>query len=126
MSPTPEDWTPHRRDDGELLGWIRPEADLWVPVDLFGRDRGAATEWLDAEEVLEARGLAWLADPWILEREGGDAVQVRVVEVSADRVVVKTDDFGAIDVPYELITLPWPVPTTLRPRRPGESASPFA
>ena len=30
------DWTPHRRDDGELLGWIHPDGDDWVAVDVLG------------------------------------------------------------------------------------------
>ena len=33
----PDDWTPHRRDDGELLGWIRPEGEDWIAIDVLGR-----------------------------------------------------------------------------------------
>jgi hypothetical protein len=120
-------WIPHRRGtDRELIGWIRPEGDEWVAVSLFGEDVSGPLEWVDAEEALEAVGLAWLAEPWMLEREGREPVRVRIVDVSpatADaregRVVVKTEDYGAIDVPYETIELPWP-PVGLRPARPGE------
>jgi len=49
----PADWTSHRRDDGELLGWIRPEGEGWVAVDLFGHKVSAPLDWLDAEAVLE-------------------------------------------------------------------------
>jgi hypothetical protein len=117
------DWTPHRREDGELVGWIRPEGDAWVAVDLLGRPASEPVEWLDAEEALEERGLAWLTDIWMLERVDDSPLRVRVAEVTpggADEpgtVVVHTDDFGAIDVPYERTVLPWPPPPTLRPRR---------
>ena len=128
----PADWTPHRRDDGELVGWIRPEGDDWVAVDLLGREASVAVDWLEAEAALESNGLSWLADIWMLERDAGDPVRVRLVEVTpggsgeAGRVVVQTDDFGAIDAPVERFELGWPAPATLRPRRPGEpTTGPF-
>ena len=92
----------------------------------FGRPSSGAVEWLEAEEVLEQRGLSWLAEVWMLEREDGEPLRVRIAEVTPGgvgeqgQVVVRTDDFGAIDVPYERIALPWPVPATLRPRRPDD------
>src|SRR5690606_16810109 len=95
-----DDWTPHRRDDGELLGWIHPEGDDWVAVDVLGRPVSEAMEWLDAEAALEAHGLAWLADPWMLEGEAERPLRVRMVEVTPDcdgtpgRIVVKIDDYG--------------------------------
>jgi hypothetical protein len=125
----PADWTPHRRDDGELVGWIRPEGEHWVAVDLLGREASVAVDWLAAEAALESNGLSWLADIWMLERDAGDPVRVRLVEVApgrvgeAGRVVVQTDDFGAIDAPVERFELAWPAPATLRPRRPGEQTS---
>jgi hypothetical protein len=128
----PADWTPHRRDDGELVGWIRPDGDDWVAVDLLGRAASGAVDWLDAEAALEAVGLSFLAEVWMLEREPDPALRVRLVEVTpgaageAGRVVVQTDDFGAIDAPVDRYELPWPAPATLRPRRPGEpTTGPF-
>ncbi|GAA3638836.1 hypothetical protein GCM10022200_22740 [Microbacterium awajiense] len=130
---TTTDWTPHRREDGELLGWIRPDGEDWVAVDLLGRAASDAGDWLDAEEALEASGLAWLAEPWMLELDGADAVRVKIAEVvppgeqAPGRVVVHTDDFGAIDAPVTRYELPWPAPGALRPKRPGEvGAAPFA
>src|SRR5690606_4020188 len=76
-SMLPEDWTPHRREDGELLGWIRPEGDDWVAMDLLGAPVCAPTDWLDAEAALEARGLGWLADVWMLEGEAPTPLRVR-------------------------------------------------
>lgn len=130
------DWIPHRRaSDGELVGWVRPEGDRWVAVSLFGSDLTGAVDWLEAEETLEHQGLTWMADVWMLRRQDGQEVRVRLVEFSPDRlerdgvvpgrVVVKTDDFGAIDVPYELIELPWPPPRELRPLDAGDGGSPW-
>ena len=128
----PPDWTPHRRDDGELLGWIRPEGAEWVAGDVLGRAASAPVDWLDAEDALDSRGLSWLAGIWMLDRDGSDPLRVTLVEVAPGRVgeaghvVVQTDDLGAIDVPVERFELPWPAPAALRPRRAGESgATPF-
>jgi hypothetical protein len=110
-----QDWTPHRRADRELVGWIRPQGALWVGVDVLGRDATAPMDWLDAEAALEARGIAWLADIWMLAPPDADDLRVKIVEVTPARVVVQTDDYGAIDVPVTRIVLPWPAPDTLRP-----------
>lgn len=116
------DWTPHRRDDRELLGWIHPEGDAWVAVDVLGRQASVPTEWLDAEAALEERGLAWLADPWMLEGEGDRPLRVRILEVTPDedgvsgRIVVKLDDFGDVTrPPVQQYVLEWPIPARLRP-----------
>ncbi|WP_248146778.1 hypothetical protein [Microbacterium aoyamense] len=122
------EWTPHRRDDRELLGWIRPEGADWVAVDLLGREATGPVEWLDAEDALEAGGLAWLAEVWMLETDDG-AIRVRIAEVTppgrpgdAGRVVVHSDDFGSVDVPYTRYELAWPAPAELRHKRPGEAS----
>ena len=121
------DWTPHRRDDGELLGWIRPDGDLWVAVDVLGRPASGATEWLDAEAALEEHGIAWLADAWMLEGEGDRPLRVRILEVTPDgdgvpgRIVVKTDDFGDMTRPATAqFVLAWPIPHRLRPPCAGD------
>lgn len=124
----PADWTPHRREDGELVGWIRPQGDDWVAHDLLGREASAAVDWLAAEAALEERGLAWLAAIWMLESPDAAPLRVRISEVTPGgagepgRVVVHTDDFGAIDVPVDRFELTWPVPAALRPFRPGDDA----
>jgi hypothetical protein len=65
------DWTPHRRDDGEVVGWIRPDGEAWTAIDVLGREVAASVDWLDAEAALEDAGLAFLAEPWMLERDDG-------------------------------------------------------
>ena len=110
----PSDWIEHRRDDGERLGWIRPDGELWVAVDLLGREVSAAVEWLEAEAALDADGLSPLAERWWL----GD-VPVRIAEVSTDRVVVVTDEFGAASAVGSTVVvheLPWPAPAELTRR----------
>lgn len=122
-----DDGTPHRRDDGELLGWIHPSGDDWVAVDVLGRTVSDAVDWLIAEEVLEEHGLAWLADPWMLEGEASTPLRVNFVEVTPSskgvegRIVVKVDDFGDMQAPpAQKIVLPWPAPARLRPMRDGD------
>ncbi|MDR2998537.1 MAG: hypothetical protein LBU78_10515 [Microbacterium sp.] len=123
----PEDWIPHRREDGELIGWIRAEGDDWVAIDVLGRTAGEGLDWLAAEEALEQVGLRWLADAWMLEGEGPAPLRVKFVEVTpsdgaeAGRIVVKVDDFGDMQrPPTERFTLSWPLPDRLRPMRPGD------
>lgn len=112
--------TPHRREDGEGVGWIAPAGDLWQAIDILGRPVGEPTEWLDAEAALEERGLAWLADPWMLEGVSDRPLRVRIVETSPRRVVVKTDDFGDMTASVQSYTLPWPAPASLRPALPSD------
>jgi len=114
----PSDWTPHRRDDGELIGWIRPAGEEWIGVDLLGREASGPVDWLEAEAALEEVGLAWLADVWMLEGEADEPLRVRFVEVTpADqsgdgRVVVKVDDFGDMQrPPTERFILEWAAPS---------------
>ncbi|MEN0128874.1 MAG: hypothetical protein AAGC49_05490 [Brevundimonas sp.] len=112
----PETWIEHRRaGDRERLGWIRPEGEGFVAVDALGRDLTGAVDWLSAEEALDERGLHWLADLWQLELADGGIERVRIVEVTPEHVVVKVDDFGAVDVVTRSYTLAFPAPDALRP-----------
>lgn len=113
-----ETWVEHRRTgDRELLGWVRPEGEAFVAVDLLGRDLTGPVDWLAAEEALEGRGLHWLAELWQLTLEDGARVRVRLVEVSPRHVLVKEDDMNAVDTGRHPVTyeLPFPAPSTLGP-----------
>lgn len=114
------DWTPHRREDGELVGWIRPDGADWTAVDLLGREIAVAVEWLDAEEALEAHGIRYLADVWMLEGEAAQPLRVRMVEVTPEHIVVKVDDFGDVGGTMRRFELPWPLPARLRAPRDGD------
>ncbi|GGR29502.1 hypothetical protein ACFOE1_04760 [Agromyces mediolanus] len=109
------DFIEHRRPDGELVGWLRPEGEGFVPVDLLGREHGGAVDWLDGETLLEDLGIRYLADPYVLRLENGTELRVRITEVSTRGIVVKKDDFGAIDAPLVRYELAWPMPPELTP-----------
>ncbi|WP_347344174.1 hypothetical protein [Microbacterium sp.] len=89
----PEDWMPHRRADGETVGYIAFTGEAFVPHDLLGRPIAAAADWESAEAAVEALGLSWLAEPLVLELD--PPRRVRVAEVSPARIVLIADDFGS-------------------------------
>jgi hypothetical protein len=110
-----EQWIPHRRGmDGELLGWMRPAGDGFVAVDLLGRPHTEVVDWLTAEEALEERGIGYLADPYELRLDNGEWLRVRITEVSITGITVKKDDWGAIDSPQVMYSLPFPITDQLR------------
>ena len=118
----PDGWFPHRRSsDGELVGWIRPEGDAWVAISRLGAELTPPVDWLVAETLLDDTSLAWLGEVWMLDQPDGPSLRVRLVELTDEHVVVQTDDFGAVDASVTRFELPWPPPTSLRPRRPGEA-----
>lgn len=105
-----------RRSDGERLGWIEPEGEGFVAIDLLGVECTAPLEWEDAEQYLEQRGLAYVSEPYELRLESGEWVPVRITGVSPAKIQVKTEDYGAIDVPSSVYNLRFPKPNTLRLR----------
>jgi hypothetical protein len=107
-------WIEHRRPDGELVGWVRPVGEDFVPVDRLGRDLSPATDWLGAERARDETGLGYLADLFELRLDDGTWRRVRVVEVSLTLIRLKREDFGAIGGPRVDYTLPFPAPDTLR------------
>lgn len=94
----PEDWIEHRRDDGELLGWIVPEGEEFTAVDRLGR-AWPPTDWFGAESRLEDRGLGYLAEPFALRLPADTWIRVRIVEVSTAGIVVKEEDYGDVTRP---------------------------
>ncbi|WP_157002438.1 hypothetical protein [Agromyces laixinhei] len=109
------DWIEHRRGDGELLGWMRPDGEGFVVIDLLGRPLTDAVDWLSAEETLEATGIGYLAELYELRLDDGRWIRVRITEASSTVLRVKNDDFGAIDVPTVEHELPFPIDDRLRP-----------
>lgn len=112
--PAPSDWIEHRRSDRELLGWMRPDRDGFVVIDLLGRSVTDAVDWLTAEETLESVGLGYLAEPYELLLDG-HWLRVRIVEVSTDRVLVKKEDWGDVTMTAVYHAAPFPVAGRLRP-----------
>lgn len=115
----PAHWIEHCRSDREVVGWIAPEGDGFVPHDLLGRPRSAQPlDWLDAEEALEQLGIGYLADRYRLVLPGGGEGPVRIVEAGTEHVVVVGDDCGAASVVgggTDRFTLRFPVGDELRP-----------
>lgn len=112
----------HRREDGELLGWIDIHEDgSCTAIDLLGRV-SAAGDWDKCENQLEAQGLSYLADLYALEVTPGLWVRVRIVEVNSTRVRVKEDDFGDATISTPIHDVPIPVDNRLVPYAlaPGE------
>ncbi|MFC9560559.1 hypothetical protein [Agromyces sp. NPDC056965] len=111
----PADWIAHRRGDGELLGWMRPDGEGFVVIDLLGRPLTDSLDWLSAEEALEATGIGYLADLYELRLDDDTWLRVRITEVSASVLTLKKDDFGAIDAPAVEYEVPFPIDDRLRP-----------
>ncbi|MCU1404597.1 MAG: hypothetical protein JWQ43_900 [Glaciihabitans sp.] len=108
-------WIEHRRGDRELLGWMNPESDGFVVIDLLGRRVSGVIDWLAAEETLEAMGIGYLAEPFEMLLPDGHWLRVRIVEVSPRAIRVKKDDWGDMTAPQVDYTLPFPMPDRLRP-----------
>ncbi len=113
----PLQWVPHYREyDGELLGYLVPDGEAYVPVTIFGYALDTAADEYDATHVLEAVGLSYLADTWLLSIDGrGDPTNVQIVEASPHLLRVKSVDYGWEQDYGTLIDLP--VPETGRLRR---------
>lgn len=113
---TPETWIPHRREDGEVVGWIDMTVaePRFVPIDRLGRALEPVDDWHEAEEVLEGVGLRFLMDRYVVE-EGGRHTVVRIAHVYSDRVVLSTALTDAIEDVGREIVVPFPVPDALRP-----------
>jgi len=109
------DWIEHRRADGERVGWMRPDGDGFVAIDLLGREVTAGVDWLEAEETLDTLGISYLAEAYLMDRPDAAPLRVRIVEVSPSGIRVKQDDFGDVTGPPRLhYELAWPIPAGLR------------
>ncbi|WP_236725249.1 hypothetical protein [Amycolatopsis orientalis] len=92
--------TVYRAEDGEHVGYVAPARDdataRWQALTVFGYPLGGPAAFDDSVALLEAEGLAVLADRWSV-KHGDDWIACRLVETSPDEVVVQIDDFGAED-----------------------------
>jgi hypothetical protein len=111
----PSHWVPHRRAaDAELVGYLRRDGAGTVPLSLVGHPLASAQEPSAAIAVLEARGLACLAESWWLST-GDDEVEVRILEAFPDRVRVVEAPYGFYGPESSRHTLRTPA-TELSPR----------
>lgn len=112
----PDSWIPHRRADGEVIGWIdmaAAEPEL-IPIDRLGRALDPVDDWHEAEAVLDEIGLRFLMDRFTL-REGDDHTVVRIAHVYEDWVVLSTALTDAVEDVGRQIVVPFPAPPELRP-----------
>lgn len=116
MTRLPEHWIPHRRDDGELIGWIDLDthAPQVLPIDRLGRGLPPVEEWPAAEAALEEIGLRFLMEKFTFTGAAGTVHQVRIRQVYDDRIVITTALSDAVGDVGEEYTLPFPAPETLR------------
>lgn len=117
----PDDWMPHRRADGETVGYVHlAEGGLFQPMDLLGRPLGEPREWLEVEALLDDHSIAWLDGTWSYAIEEGRAVRTRIAELSSSRVVLVEDRLAAVGgAPPARYEVPVPVePGVLEPAAP--------
>lgn len=115
MTGIPETWIPHRRDDGELVGWIDMTVaePLLVPVDRLGRALDPVDDWHEAEQVLDGIGLRFLMGRYVVD-EGGRETVVRIAHIYDDRIVLTTTLTDAVEDVGRAIVVPFPAPDELR------------
>lgn len=118
MSMIPADWMPHRRADGEVVGFARMVDEAFQAMDLFGRPITEVVDWMTVEETLDAQTITWIDQAWLLDVDGVD-VRVRVVELTPARIRVKLDDFGDVTASGRFWEVPVPETGRLRPAPPA-------
>ncbi len=111
----PPSWHPHRRsEDGELVGYLRPEGALVTPVTVFGYPLSDPTDGGAAADILDRHGLAYLADRWLLQTARGP-VSMQIVEATPDRLRLTSVDYGDATYSYGTeVVLDVPVGPALR------------
>ena len=112
----PDDWIEHRAPaTASAWGGSAPRATGSSPTTPSGASSRARSTGSPPRRRSTSAGLHWLADLWQLELPDGTIERVRMVEVTPTRVVVKVDDFGAVEAVTASYVLPFPAPDTLRP-----------
>lgn len=93
-----------RDDDGELCGYVAPDEGRWLSMTVF---RGVLGEFDDehaARRDVESRGLAALAERWMLvDHESGDEQIVCIQQASPDEVTLALDYYSLPGVPTRTI-----------------------
>lgn len=119
MTRIPEHWLPHRREDGELIGWIDLDtrAPMILPINRLGRALPPVAHWPEAEAALEEIGLRFLMEKFDYTDAAGAAHVVRIRHIYDDRIIVTTAQSDAVGDVGEEYVLPFPAPDSLRSRR---------
>lgn len=72
-----------RTEDGELCGFVAPRDGRWLALTVFGAAFGDHDARGAAEEHVRRRGLATLADPWLLQDSVTGETQVVCIQEAA-------------------------------------------
>lgn len=81
------------REDGELLGRVVPQQGGWQPTTSFGAALGAPTEHDEAVEIVRAKGLSSLLEPWwIRPLDASEWMEAQLLEVTPDRLRIRWKD----------------------------------
>ena len=88
--PTPQDVT---REDGELLGRVVPTSGGWQAMTTFNAPLGTVTTHDAAIELLHAKGMTCLVEPWWVRTLDDSAWrEAELVEVGPDRIRLRWMD----------------------------------
>lgn len=104
----PATWVPVSRDDREVVGYLQPTSPEFaavIPRNRLGHAVGDPQDFVEAEELLLARGIAELAEQWRLD--GGDQA-LAIAELSPDGIVLRDALLAKALVPTEEVRVPWP------------------
>ena len=90
----------HRPSDGELCGHVRPFADGWQSLTVFGGILGTHDTQHAAEAHVRDEGLASLAERWMYRPDpSADWQVVCIQEASAESVRLALDYYSMPGVP---------------------------
>lgn len=112
----PRHWTPVTRDDGEAVGYVAPDGEAFVALDLLGTELGRAGWEDEARDVVVVRGLASVGRSWDWTDDTGTARRVHVVHVRPGAATVRTGHANVVGADGRTFTLELPVdPERFRP-----------
>ncbi|MDN5274696.1 MAG: hypothetical protein JWP06_597 [Candidatus Saccharibacteria bacterium] len=98
----------NREDDGELLGFISQDKESWDAQTIFGYSIERTETKLAAENIVRARGLAFLTGLWeYLDRDDHKWHPCILKEVYEHKVVIiRTTSMGYQDPDdYKMVTI---------------------
>lgn len=84
---------PVHREDGELVGYLKPTNEMWVPCTVFGFPLADAASRDEGEDYLLAHGLSYLAERWE-HLHDSDWVTVNIVEASPQEITGRLVGYG--------------------------------
>lgn len=110
---TISDNLPIHRPDGELMGFLKPAGQRWIPCTVFGFPLSEPFTKAAATDYVLAEGLSCLADRWEL-RDDNDWLNVTIIEASPTSVIISFADYGRPELFGKRHTLKAPGDSLLR------------